>query len=223
MPMILYSIDNKGAVDLANNWSCGGCTWHIKLNCLCELRKLVLLKLYGSLDGILILPIWCLPRIYPDPAFADIAILCLKGINWLHTQVRGRVLECQKHSLHSCMIPSLYDMECSIQWEGLHCYEKDLRQTIAILLFIIKTKTYTGVTVLFAETVLLRQLEARESNTFWCRQLSLITVFQIPVIYPYYSPVLAVFRSENFAGRPHFSGRQTAWLIDSIFYACFAT
>ena len=178
MPMILYSIDNKGAVDLANNWSCGGCTWHIKLNCLCELRKLVLLKLYGSLDGILILPIWCLPRIYPDPAFADIAILCLKGINWLHTQVRGRVLECQKHSLHSCMIPSLYYMECSIQWEGLHCYEKDLRRTIAILLFIIKTKTYTGVTVLFAETVLLRQLEARESNTFWCRQLSLIRVFQ---------------------------------------------
>ena len=68
------------------------------------------------------------------------------------------------------------------------------------------TCTTTGVTDLFAETVLLRHFQIGST----CRQLSLIRVFQIPVIYPYYSPVLAVFRSENFAGRPHFSGRQTA-------------
>ena len=44
----------------------------------------------------------------------------------------------------------------------------------------------TGVTNLFAKTVLLWQLDTRESNTFWCWQLSLIRVFKIPVIYPYY-------------------------------------
>jgi hypothetical protein len=37
-PMILR-IDNKGAVDLANNWSCGGRTRHVKLNFLRELKE----------------------------------------------------------------------------------------------------------------------------------------------------------------------------------------
>ena len=64
---------------------------------------------------------------------------------------------------------------------------------------------YTGMTDLFAETILLRQLEALESDMFWCRQVSLIRVFQIPVIYLYYSTLLAVFRSEKFVGGPHFS------------------
>ena len=30
-PMILQA-DNKGAVDLANNWSIGGRTWHIEVH-----------------------------------------------------------------------------------------------------------------------------------------------------------------------------------------------
>ena len=37
-PMIL-KIDNKGAVDSANGWSCGGCMRHVKLNFLCELKE----------------------------------------------------------------------------------------------------------------------------------------------------------------------------------------
>ena len=43
MPMILY-IDNKGAVDLANNWSCGGRTRHVKLNFLRELKEAGIIK-----------------------------------------------------------------------------------------------------------------------------------------------------------------------------------
>ena len=43
LPMIL-SIDNKGAVDLANNWSCGGRTRHVKLNFLRELKEAGIIK-----------------------------------------------------------------------------------------------------------------------------------------------------------------------------------
>ena len=37
-PMIL-EIDNKGAVDIANNWSAGGRTRHIKMNFLRDLKE----------------------------------------------------------------------------------------------------------------------------------------------------------------------------------------
>jgi hypothetical protein len=43
LPMIL-KIDNKGAVDLANNWSCGGRTRHVKLNFLRELKEAGIIK-----------------------------------------------------------------------------------------------------------------------------------------------------------------------------------
>ena len=42
---------------------------------------------------------------------------------------KSPLLECRKHSLHSCMILCLYYTECSIMrriaslWEGSHCYE----------------------------------------------------------------------------------------------------
>ena len=36
---IILKIDNKGAVDSANGWSCGGCMRHVKLNFLCELKE----------------------------------------------------------------------------------------------------------------------------------------------------------------------------------------
>ena len=42
-PMIL-KIDNKGAVDLANNWSCAGRTRHVKLNFLRELKEQGIIK-----------------------------------------------------------------------------------------------------------------------------------------------------------------------------------
>ena len=36
---MILRIDNRGAVDLANNWSCGGRTRHVKLNFLRELKE----------------------------------------------------------------------------------------------------------------------------------------------------------------------------------------
>jgi hypothetical protein len=45
LPMIL-KMDNKGAVDLANNWSIGGCTKHVDVR-QCFLRKLKESKIMG--------------------------------------------------------------------------------------------------------------------------------------------------------------------------------
>ena len=42
-PMIL-EIDNKGAVDIANNWSAGGRTRHIKMNFLRDLKEEGIIK-----------------------------------------------------------------------------------------------------------------------------------------------------------------------------------
>jgi len=43
LPMILM-IDNKGTVDTANNWSCGGRMRHVKLNFLRELKEAGIIK-----------------------------------------------------------------------------------------------------------------------------------------------------------------------------------
>jgi hypothetical protein len=48
---VIFRIDNKGAVDLANNWSCGGRT---------RQKKEQLSRLFGSLDGTILQT--CLPR-----------------------------------------------------------------------------------------------------------------------------------------------------------------
>ena len=41
---MILEIDNKGAVDLANNWSSGGRTRHVKLNFLRDLKEEGLIK-----------------------------------------------------------------------------------------------------------------------------------------------------------------------------------
>lgn len=49
LPMILY-VDNKGAVDICNNWSVGGCTQHVevKQSFLRELKEQGILEVHWT-------------------------------------------------------------------------------------------------------------------------------------------------------------------------------
>jgi len=64
-PMILW-MDNKGAIDLANNWSVGGCTRHVDVRYyfLRELKEEGILEVkWIATDEIAVI---CLPRILQD-------------------------------------------------------------------------------------------------------------------------------------------------------------